>query len=158
MVCYHARVATTVHCHQYVSRKANFRLKCAPLFSLPSFSLFLPLLCYLLPIGLTLAHCSLALCQSRFLSPTPSLFLFLLCCRALSPLSLFSVTLQSLLPCVWTQQKILQGSPPFSSLGPFSCFIRAISFFYSRLSFSFSSLSVCPLFFLSFVRMFFVRN
>lgn len=54
---------------------ADFRLKCAPLFSLlPSFFLFLALLCYLLPIGLTLVHCSLAFCQTWFLTPASSLF------------------------------------------------------------------------------------
>lgn len=79
-----------VKCHQYISffyslnriafffwntLNADFRLKCAPLFSLlPSFFLFLALLCYLLPIGLTLAHCSLAFCQTWFLTPASSLF------------------------------------------------------------------------------------
>ena len=40
------------------------------------------LLCYLLPIGRTLAHCSLAFCQTWSLTPASALPLFLLRCHA----------------------------------------------------------------------------
>lgn len=52
---------------------------CTPLL-LPS------LLCYLPTIARTPAHCSLASCQTWFLTPVSSLPLFLLCCHAASPL------------------------------------------------------------------------
>lgn len=70
--------------------KADFRQKRAPLSSLPSTFFFLALLCYLLPIGLTLVHCSLAFCQAWFLtlasSPLSFSPLLLLCCHAVSPI------------------------------------------------------------------------
>lgn len=122
---------------------ADFRLKCAPLFSLlPSFFLFLALLCYLLPIGLTLAHCSLAFCQTWFLTPASSLFffLFLLCCHgsfSLSPLVFF------LFPSILPYLHVSSGKD--SSGIPFSCFFRAVTLFPSHLS-------------ISLVRMLFVRN
>lgn len=57
-------------------------------------TLLLPsLLCYLLPIARTLAHCSLAFCQTWFLTPASSLPLFLLCCHA-----------ASLLPHLWLSE------------------------------------------------------
>lgn len=115
---------------------ADFRVKCAPLFSLlPSFFLFLALFCYLLPIGLTLVHCSLAFCQTWFLTPASSLFfLFLLCCHgsfSLSPLVFF----------------IFPSIPPYLrvSSGKDSRFNSAVTLFPSHLS-------------ISLVRMLFVRN
>ncbi len=177
------KVASAVHCHQYISLflfffftctrllllrntlKADFRLKCAPLFSFPSSFLFLPLLCYLLPIGLTLAHCSLAFCQSRFPSPTPSLFsplvLFLLRRHAVSPS--FLTLLFLLYP--WIPPSLCVN-PVKDSSGISSLFItRAIfllhqsRFFLSFLPFFvfLISLRLSPLFFFPFCK-FFVRN
>lgn len=81
--------------------KADFRLKCAPLFSFPSLFLFLPLLRYLLPIGLTLAHCSLAFCQSQFLSPFPPFFFSFSCAVMQFPLfTLLTLSLHLIPPCL----------------------------------------------------------
>lgn len=58
---------------------------------------FITLLCYLLPIGLTLTHCSLTFCQTWFLTSDLYILFFLLCCHAVSPspqscLSPFSIS------------------------------------------------------------------
>lgn len=46
----------------------RIRLKCDLLFSLPSFLVFLAVVRYLLSVGLTLVHSSLAFCQTWFLT------------------------------------------------------------------------------------------
>lgn len=46
---------------------------------------FITLLCYLLPIGLALTHCSLTFCQTWFLTSDLYILFFLLCCHAVSP-------------------------------------------------------------------------
>ena len=110
--------------------KADFRLKCAPSL-LPR-----SLLCYLLPIGLTLAHCSLASCQSWFLSPAP--FIFLPFFLPFPPL-LFSPLSPSL---VESSRRFFRDLLPFHHI---SCFIRTVSFFLSFFpSRRFASLSICP--------------
>lgn len=129
---------------------ADFRLKCAPLFSLlPSFFLFLALLCYLLPIGLTLAHCSLAFCQTWFLTPASSFFSSFSCAvMAVSPFphSSFSFSHQSCRICMWVQEKIHRGShfPVSSELLPsflltflsllWECFLSEIKVSYEPIS------------------------
>ena len=110
--------------------KADFRLKCAPSL-LPR-----SLLCYLPPIGLTLAHCSLASCQSWFLSPAP--FIFLPFFLPFPPL-LFSPLSPSL---VESSRRFFRDLLPFHHI---SCFIRTVSFFLSFFpSRRFASLSICP--------------
>lgn len=80
----------------------RIRLKRDLLLSLPSFLVFLAIVCYLLSIGLTLVHSSLAFCQTWFLTAAFSLFF---------PSSSSSAAMQflsshpPLLGCMWAQQK-----------------------------------------------------
>lgn len=100
-------------------------------------TLLLPsLLCYFLPVTRTPAHCSLASCQTWFLTPASSLPLFLLCCHAASPLPRVSfwVSHQSLCSacaCVCPRTRDSSGMP-FSPL-LHSCFLRFFLFFYLHL-------------------------
>lgn len=107
---------------------------CTPLL-LPS------LLCYLPTIARTPAHCSLASCQTWFLTPVSSLPLFLLCCHAASPLPHLSfwVSHQSHCFCLCMRVCVCSRTcTPDSSgmpLSPFlhSCFLRSFLFFYLHL-------------------------
>lgn len=87
-------------------------------------ALLLPsLLCYLLPIGRTLAHCSLAFCQSWFLTPASALPLFLLHCNAaslLSHLCLSEFPISTLCVCVVLQACLFYR---------FCCFYASCIFF-----------------------------
>lgn len=94
-------------------------------------TLLLPsLLCSILPIARTPAHCSLASCQTWFLTPASSLPLFLLCCHAATPRPHLSFWVSPSVPllclcmcvCACARARDSSGMP----LSPFlhSCFLR----------------------------------